>query len=422
MYNNILTRRETLRLGIASGISLSAMGSSRQSCTVKPGATLRSEFPTLSQIVNGRELIYFDTAATAQRPQQIINAVADFYRHDNYERARSTVASFIGSNDRFEIVWTRGTTEGINLVASTWGDANIRADDEIILTIAEHASNMLPWQLLAKRKEARVHYLDVLNNGELDIASLRNLVTEKTKLVCFSHISNVLGIINPTAEICRIAHEAGAKVLIDAAQSVPHIPVNVQQLGCDFLAFSSHKIMGPMGVGVLWVRRAILDQMSPYQSGSNMAHAISRDEWEYAEGARKFGAGTPNVCGPVGLAAAIEFIRALGYERMWTHEQELTRHLLEVLSEHKGIRLVGSRETQNRISLFCFSTDSIEPEELARRLDQYGIAIRAGDMASLPLLQRFGLKRAARASLYVYNTPGEIDEFAHKLGVILKTS
>jgi len=439
MYNSHLNRRDVLHLGIACGASLLApFRSDNPSQSLKSEATVISQFPALAQTINNTRLIYFDTAATAQRPRQVIDAVTDFYRHDNanpasnlhslakrsfeiYERARATVASFIGSKDPLEIVWTRGTTEGINLVASTWGEENIESRDEIVLTTAEHASNMLPWQLLAKRKGATVRYAEVLDNGELDIASLRRLLSKKTKLVCFSHVSNVLGIINPAAEICRIACDAGAKVLIDAAQSVPHIPVDVQKLGCDFLAFSSHKIMGPMGVGVLWVRRSILDQMPPYQSGSNMAHARSGEDWEYSEAARKFSAGTPNVCGPVGLAAAIEFIGTLGYEQMWTHEQELTRYLLEVLSQQRVVRLVGGRETQNRISLFCFTTDSTEPEELARRLDQYGIAIRAGDMAALPLLERFGVKRAARASLYVYNTTEEIDEFARRLALILKT-
>ncbi|HKT24989.1 MAG TPA: cysteine desulfurase [Terriglobales bacterium] len=428
-----------LHLGVACGIGLlPSLSGEPEVESLKPGATVSSEFPALAQIIHNTKLIYFDTAATAQRPQRVIDAVADFYRRDNanpapnlhslarrsfeaYERARAKVADFVGSHDPLEIIWTRGTTEGINLVASTWGEANIEANDEIVLTIAEHASNMLPWQLLAKRKGARLRYAEVRDDGQLDIASLRQLVNEKTKLVCFSHVSNVLGIINPASQICQIAHDTGAKVLIDAAQSVPHIPVDVQKLGCDFLAFSSHKMMGPMGVGVLWVRRAILDEMPPYQSGSNMAHAVSREDWEYSEAARKFSAGTPNVSGPVGLAAAVEFIRALGYERMWSHEQRLTAHLGEVLSAQKGLKVVGGCETRNRISLFCFTADSIQPEDLAHRLDQYGIAIRAGDMAALPLLRRFGIKRAARASLYVYNTTDQIDEFADKLDSILKS-
>ena len=436
MYNNALNRREMLQLGVACGAGFfSAMP---KSDTMEAEAMFRGQFPALAQSVHNRELVYFDTAATAQRPRQVIEAVAEFYRHTNanpapnlhslakrafetYERARAAVASFIGANDPLEIVWTRGTTEGINLVASTWGEANIEVNDEIVLTIAEHASNMLPWQLLAKRKGARLRYVEVLDNGELDIGSLRRLLSEKTKLVCFSHVSNVLGVVNPAFEICQIAHQAGAKVLIDAAQSVPHIPVDVQKLACDFLAFSSHKMMGPMGVGVLWVRRAILDQLPPYQSGSNMAHAVSREDWEYSEAARKFSAGTPNVSGPVGLAAAVEFIRALGYERMCRQEQKLTRRLCEVLSGQKGLKMIGGCQTQNRIALFCFTADSIQPEDLAHRLDQYGIAIRAGDMAALPLLERFGVKRAARASLYLYNTEAQIDEFAHTLDSILKS-
>lgn len=439
MYNKLATRRDVLRMGLGGSAALVGdLQIGREHQVLVPGTTLALHFPALVQAVNDKRLIYFDTAATAQRPREVIDAVSSFYSHDNanpapnlhslakrsfavYERARTIVASFINARDPLEVVWTRGTTEGINLVASTWGETNIGRDDEIVLTISEHASNMLPWQVLSKRKGAWLRYVDVLENGELDLDSLKSQLTPRTKLLCFSHVSNVLGIINPAAEICRIAHQAGAKVLIDAAQSVPHMPIDIQKLDCDFLAFSSHKIMGPMGVGALWVRRAILDQLPPYQSGSNMAHAISRDEWEYSEAARKFSAGTPNVSGPVGLAAAVEFVLALGYEQMRSHEQELMRRLVQVLSEQNGIRLVGSRETQNRISLVCFTTDSIEPEELARRLDQYGIAIRAGDMASLPLLERFGLKRAARASLYVYNTTEEIDEFARRLRMILKT-
>jgi len=425
-----------LQLGVACGAGF--FSAVAEGHTAEPGAMMRGEFPALAQSINNRELIYFDTAATAQRPRQVIEAVSEFYRHTNanpapnlhslakrafdaYESARGAVASFIGAKDPLEIVWTRGTTEGINLIASTWGEANIDVNDEIILTIAEHASNMLPWQLLAKRKGARLRYVEVLDNGEFDIGSLRRLLSEKTKLVCFSHVSNVLGVINPASEICELAHEAGAKVLVDAAQSVPHIPVDVQKLACDFLAFSSHKMMGPMGVGVLWVRRAILDQLPPYQSGSNMAHAVSREDWEYSEAARKFSAGTPNVSGPIGLAAAVQFIRTLGYERMWRHEQKLTRRLCEVLSQQKGLKIIGGCQTQNRISLFCFTADAIPPEDLARKLDQYGIAIRAGDMAALPLLQRFGVQHAARASLYVYSTDEQIDEFAHKLGSILKS-
>ena len=397
-----------------------------------------AHFPALRQSTNGKPLIYFDTAATAQRPREVIDALSAFYSHDNanpapnlhslakrsfevYEKARATVASFIHARDPLEIVWTRGTTEAINLVASTWGEANIGRDDEIVVTIAEHASNMLPWQLLAQRKGARLRYADVLDNGELDLKSLKAQLTPRTRLVCFSHVSNVLGIVNPAAEICRIVHNAGAKVLIDAAQSAPHMPLDVQELDCDFLAFSSHKIMGPMGTGVLWARRSLLDEMPPYQAGSNMAHGVSRDEWEYSRAARKFGAGTPNVSGAVGLATAIEFIRSIGFEKLRAHEQELAGHALEVLSRQKGLRILGGRTAQPRISLFCFAVDGIAPEALAAKLDESGIAIRAGDMAALPLLERFGVKRAARISLYIYNSLEEIDEFARVLALTISS-
>ena len=396
---------------------------------------IKSHFPVLEQTVNGHALVYLDTAATAQRPTEVINAITQFYRRENanpapnlhslakrsserYEQARAKVAAFINARDASEIVWTRGTTEAINLVAASWGEATIDRGDEIVLTIAEHASNMLPWQLLARRKGARVRYADVLENGHIDLESLKSKLTERTKLVCFSHVSNVLGIINPAAQICRTARDAGARVLIDAAQSAPHIPVDVQQLDCDFLAFSGHKVMGPMGIGVLWARKSILEEMPPYQAGSNMAHAHGLEEWEYSEAARKFGAGTPNVSGPVGLAAAIDAIHSIGYANMWRHEQKLTARFQECLSGQKGIRILGHPEVHERISLFSFTLEGMPANELARSLDQYGIAIRAGDLAAMQLLQRFGVKQAARASLYVYNTLDEIDKFAHILKAV----
>jgi len=434
-----MTWREFLQMGAGCATGLAATMQSADSASRHDQQCsdhgVKSHFPALQQIVNGHPLIYFDTAATAQRPTEVINAMTHFYSRENanpapnlhflakqsfdaYERARTSVANFVNAADPLEIVWTRGTTEAINLAASSWGEANIHRGDEILLTIAEHASNMLPWQLLAQRKEAKIRYADVLETGHIDLESLKAKLTKRTRLVCFSHVSNVLGIINPAAQICRIVHDAGAKVLIDAAQSVPHVPVNVQQLDCDFLAFSSHKLMGPMGVGILWVRRSILDHMPPYQAGSNMAHATGFDEWEFSLGARKFGAGTPSVSGPVGLAAALDFIKSIGYRNMWNHEQQLTARLHECLSRQKGVRILGE-QIQERISLFSFTVEGMPAEDLARRLDQYGIAIRGGDLAALPLLQRFGLKQAARASLYIYNTVDDVDNFARSLGLVV---
>ena len=436
MCNTDITRRRLLQLaaGGAAGHGL------RHRAGAGPGPRfedhgVRSHFPQLRQTVNGHRLVYLDTAATAQRPTAVIDAISQFYRRENanpaanlhslakrsfdlYEHARASVATFINAADPSEIVWTRGTTEAINLVASSWGEANIHGDDEILLTIAEHASNMLPWQLLAKRKQAKVRYVRVLDTGQIDFESLEASLNERTKLVCFSHVSNVLGIINPAAQICRMAREAGVRVLIDAAQSVPHIPVDVQLLDCDFLAFSGHKIMGPMGIGVLWARGSILDQMPPYQAGSNMAHGTGLEDWEYSQGARKFGAGTPNVSGPLGLAAALDFIRSVGYHNMWNHEQQLIAHFRARLSRQKGIHILAEQEIEDRISLFSFTLDGIPAEDLARKLDQYGIAIRAGDLAAFPLLQRFGTRRAARVSMYIYNTIEEVDYFARILSTV----
>jgi len=438
MCNIDTSRRRLLQLGaycVAGFLGVRCSDDSSWHDPQVDATDIKSHFPALQRTVNGYPLIYFDTAATAQRPMEVVKAITQFYSSENanpapslhtlarrsfeaYEHARTNVANFINANDSSEIVWTRGTTEGINLIAASWGEAYIHRGDEILLTIAEHASNMLPWQLLAKRREAKVRYVDVLETGHLDLESLKDKLTTRTKLVCFSHVSNVLGIINPAAQICRIAHDAGAKVLIDAAQSVPHIPVDVRQLDCDFLAFSGHKLMGPMGVGVLWARKSILEQMPPYQAGSNMAHARGLEEWEYSGAARKFSAGTPNVSGPVGLAAALDFIRSLGHSNLWNHEQQLTAKMHERLSSQRGVRILGEAKIQDRISLFSFTLESMNAEDLARKLDQYGIAIRAGDLASVQLLQRLGVKQAARSSLYVYNTADDIDNFAHVLGAI----
>jgi cysteine desulfurase / selenocysteine lyase len=426
-----MTRREFFESGsIALIATLPAHSASAVAMT--------DDFPVLQQKVNGHPLLYLDTAATAQRPRYVVEALTDFYLHFNanpagnlhhlarrsyemYEAARTTTARFIGAMDPLEVVFTRGTTEGINLVASSWGEANIHAGDEVVLTIAEHASNMLPWVLIAKRKGARVRYAEVNDNGELAMESLRSLLNERTRLVAFSHVSNVLGIINPAKEICALAHSAGAKVLIDAAQSAPHIPLDVKDLGCDFLAFSGHKIMGPMGAAILWVKREILDAMLPYQSGSNMAHG-GLEDWHYVEGARRFSAGTPNASGAIGLAAAMRYIEQKGWPALWAHEQRLTKRFLSAVRANQRVRLLGDAAADRRISLFSFTVEGKPPVELAKALDQKGIAIRAGDLASAPLLKRYGLDTAARASFYLYNTEAEVDRFAEELESISRGS
>jgi cysteine desulfurase/selenocysteine lyase len=395
---------------------------------------LRAQFPLLREKVNGHPLVYLDSAATTQRPRPVIDALANFYLHDNanpskslhtlagraallYENARATVARFLNARGPEEIVWTRGTTEGINLVASSWGNANLRSGDEIILTVAEHYSSLVPWQLAARRANARVRIVDVEDDGRLRLDQLDTLLSERTKIVVFPHVSNVLGLINPAKEICDRAHRVGALVLVDGAQSTPHFSVDMQELGCDFFAFSAHKMLGPMGTGVLWARREILEKMPPYQAGSNMAHdaELESGSVHFAEGARKFEAGTPNVPGAVGLAAAIEFRESLGLKDLWAREQELTRYALSRFSDVKGLRILGPTEPNNRISIFSFVIEKSQALDIVKALDSTGIAVRAGDLASLPLLKRMGVTAAVRASCYAYTTTKEIDQLVAEL-------
>ena len=392
----------------------------------------RAQFPALRQRINGYPLAYLDTAATAQRPEAVMREMVDFYQRDNanpapalhslarrshadYEGAREAAAHFINAADPLEIVFTRGTTEGINLVASAWGAANLRRGDEVLLTVAEHASSMLPWQLAAARAGAVVRYVDIDDEGRLPVDQLDRLLTSRTRVFAFTHVSNVLGVINPAKAFCARARAAGVMVVVDAAQSVPHFKVDVQDMGCDFLVFSGHKLMGPMGIGVLWGRRELLDAMPPYQSGSNMAHEAGVESREYSAGALKFGAGTPNVSGAVGLAAAMRFLSGIGYEALWRHETALIRHALARLAGIPGLRLLGPDGAEDRIALFSFVMNRVSPQEIVTRLDARGIAIRGGDLASLPLLERLEVARAARASLYLYSTTAEIDRLANAL-------
>jgi cysteine desulfurase/selenocysteine lyase len=392
---------------------------------------LAKQFPALRQSVNGHPLIYMDTAATAQRPTTVTDALIRFYQQHNanpgqtlhtlarrayevFEEARRKVAEFIGAGDPLEIVWTRGTTEAINLVATAWGSANLRSDDHVVLTVSEHSSCMLPWQLAAQRAGATIQYINVRDDGALDLDELDRALTKGPKILCLPHVSNTLGIINPVGKICARARQHNVKVLVDAAQSVPHFAVNVRDLGCDFLAFSGHKMMGPMGIGVLWARREVLEGMPPYQAGSNMAHGVDLTVRDYSAGSLKFGAGTPNVADAVALAAAIEFIDKIGRRGMWAHEQSITRRTWERLSSMKGVRILGS-QPDNRISLFTFVVDGVPTEEIVKRLDHAGIAIRGGDIASLPLLKRFGVTSAARCSLYIYTSTDDVDRFADVL-------
>jgi cysteine desulfurase/selenocysteine lyase len=423
-----MNRRDVLSLLAANvvhpqGFSPSGGGSLQQS-----GAAL---FPALRQQIGGRPLTYLDSAATTLRPQAVIDALAEFYATDNANpapvhtlarraasrltAARQTVARFINAPSPNEVVFTRGTTEGINLIASTWGVANLRPGDEVILTIAEHNSNLLPWTRAAKHAGATVRVVDVDDDGRLRLDHLKQLTTSKTRLIAFSHVSNVLGLVNPAREICEVARQAGARVVIDGAQSAPHVSIDVQDLGCDFYVCSGHKMLGPMAIGVVWGRLELLDSMPAYHVGSNMAHEADFERATMEHGALKFQAGTPDVAGPVGLAAAIGVLTAIGKDAMWRHDQDLVRHGLARLREVKGLRMIGPSSLQNRVPVFTFSIAGKSPLAIAAAMDAKGIAIRAGDMAALPLLKRFGVSEAARASAYVYSTTADIDRLADAL-------
>jgi cysteine desulfurase/selenocysteine lyase len=431
-----MTRRELGQLALGAWLSESAGRAVASASSGTPRldevTRWRADFAALEQTVNGHPLAYLDSAATTQRPAAVLAALLNYYRHDNanpggalhelarrayedYEGARRTLAAFIKASDPNEVVWVRGTTEGINLVASAWARPRLRRGDELLLTIAEHASNLLPWRLIAEQTGATVRYVDVDDEGRVRLDDLDRKLSDRTRLVSFSHVSNVAGYLNPAAEICARARSAGVRVLIDAAQSAPHVSLDVQSLGCDFLVFSGHKMLGPMGVGILWGRRELLEEMSPYQAGSNMAHAVDLTSQEFEHAARKFGAGTPNVSGAVGLAAAVNYLGSLNRNAIERHEAQLTQYALDLLTDIAGLRLLGSHSTAQRVPVFSFVLAGHSPADILRYLDARGIAIRAGDLSALPLLQRFRVTAAARASCYLYTQTAELDRLAAAL-------
>jgi cysteine desulfurase/selenocysteine lyase len=437
-----LTRRDLGRVALAAWL---AAGSTQQAAAAATGTTSgadvlrwRDDFPALNQTVNGEPLAYLDSAATTQRPAAVVAALENYYRNDNanpgdmlhalarrayerYEGARRTLGEFIHAPSADEVVWVRGTTEGINLVANAWARPRLRPGDEVLLTVAEHASNLLPWRIVAEQTGATVRYVDVDDGGRVRLDDLERQLSPHTRLLAFSHVSNVAGYVNPAAQLCARARSAGARVLIDAAQSAPHVPLDVQSLGCDFLVFSSHKMLGPMGVGVLWARRERLEEMSPYQAGSNMAHHVDLTSQDFEHAARKFGAGTPNVSGAVGLAAAVQYLQSLDRNAIERHEAQLTGYGLDLLTDIPGLRLLGPRSAAQRVPVFSFVMAGHSSAHVLRYLDAKGIAVRAGDLAALPLLKRFGVRTAARASCYLYTQMAEIDRLAAALRELTRT-
>jgi cysteine desulfurase / selenocysteine lyase len=394
-----------------------------------------STFPALPQEVNGQPLCFLDSAATTLRPQSVIDALVEYYSKDNanpspvhalarragerLSAARQTIARFVNTADPGEIIFTRGTTEGINLVTSTWGIQQVRSGDEIVLSVAEHASNLMPWTRLARQTGARVRILEVDDEGRPRLDRLKEILSDRTRVVAFSHVSNVLGYVNPAKEMTAIAAQAGARVVIDGAQGAPHVKVDVQDIGCDFYVFSGHKMLGPMATGVIWGRRELLDAMPPYHVGSNMAHGVDFDRADLEHGAQKFQAGTPDVAGPVALAAAVRFFEAAG-PQVQRHDEELVRHGLARLGEIPRVRIIGPRESDRRVPVFTFVAEGHTPAAIARELDARGIAVRAGDMAALPLLRRFGATEAVRASAYVYSTRADLDRLADALRAVTR--
>ena len=385
---------------------------------------LRREFPILHQQVNGQPLVYLDNAATMQKPAAVIDAIADYYRRDNanvhrgahalasratdaMEQARERVAEFIGGVAREEILWTRGTTESINLVANSWGRANLRAGDEILLSTMEHHANIVPWQMVAAATGARIRVLPITEDGALDLAALPGLLNERTRLVAITQMSNVLGTVNPVAEIARQVHAAGALVLIDGAQAINHFSVDVRALGADFYVFSGHKLFGPTGIGVLYGRRELLDAMPPWQGGGQMIERVSFEGTTYAQVPWKFEAGTPHIAGTIGLGAAVAWLQGLDRAAADAHEQTLLARLDAGLDAIPGVRRIGT--AAGRAAIASFVVDGVHPTDVGVLLDQQGVAVRAGHHCTMPLMDHFGIPGTVRASLAPYNTLAEVD-------------
>ena len=391
-------------------------------------AKIRQDFPILSKLVYGKPLVYLDNAATSQKPSSVIQTLVDYYEGYNsnvhrgvhalsmestqrYEEAREKVTRFIGAPSTENLIFVRNTTEGINLVAGTWATDNLNAGDEILVTEMEHHSNLVPWQRLAKAKGATLRFIPVTDEGTLDLSDLDSLINHQTKLVAMTHMSNVLGTINPVKKITAKAHAVGAHVLIDAAQSVPHLSVDVTDLDCEFLAFSSHKMLGPTGIGGLYVKSAVLEQMEPFLTGGEMVQEVTFQSATWNDLPMRFEAGTPNIAGSIGLGAAVDYLEALGMDEVHRHETEITQYALEALKElAEEFTFYGPTDPAQRGGIISFSSPHIHPHDLGTILDQAGIAIRAGHHCAMPLVRdRLGLAATARASFYVYNTTEEVD-------------
>ncbi len=423
-------------------------------------SALRKDFPILDQQVHGKPLVYFDNAATSQKPRAVIDALVHYYERDNanvhrgihelsnrstnaFEAARARAAKFINAKSSDEIIFTRGTTEGINLVAATWGAKNLKAGDVILLTELEHHSNLVPWQMIAQKTGAKIAYIPVTGDeGILDLSKLDSLLAKNVKLLSMVHISNSMGTVNPVADICARAKKLGIVTLVDGAQSAGHLPVDVQAIGCDFFAFSGHKICGPTGIGVLYGRQELLDAMPPYQGGGEMILTVGYDKTEFKHAPHRFEAGTPDISGPIGLHAAMDYLDAIGRENIWRHDQELANYAVEKLSALKNLRIFGPKPVvaqasrlsvsasdhtgkmpvplPGRAGLVSFLLKDVHAHDVVTLADQAGVALRGGHHCTQPLMHKLGVESTARASFYFYNTQAEVDRFVEVVKEIQK--
>jgi cysteine desulfurase/selenocysteine lyase len=403
-------------------------------------AKIRADFPILHQQVNGHPLVYLDNGATSQKPRAVIDALVRYYERDNsnvhrglhalsmratdgYEGARARIAKFINAADPAEVIFTRGTTESINVVARSWAHAHLKPGDVVLTTEFEHHSNLVPWQQAAKASGATLKYVPLLGadgEGGLDLAALDTLLTPQVKLFAFTHISNTLGTINPAAELCRRARAVGAVTVIDAAQSIGHGPVDVRALGCDFLAFSGHKMCGPTGIGVLYGRRALLDKLAPDETGGGMVVSVNYEGATWKPAPERFEAGTPNVAGAIGLGAACDYLDTIGRDAIAAHDDELVRYGMEQLSTLPGIRILGPRVGATRSGLISFAFEGVHAHDVVTFANEDGIALRGGHHCNQPLMRKLGLASTTRASFYLYNTREEVDRLAASLRKILK--
>lgn len=394
---------------------------------------IRQDFPILQRSIRSKPLVYLDNGATTQKPRSVIDAITRYYEHENanihrgvhflsmvateaYEEAREKIRRFLNAAESREIVFVRGATEAINLVAQTYGKANVRSGDEVLVSAMEHHSNIVPWQLLCEEKGAHLRVIPIDDRGQLVMSALEELLSPRTRIVAITHISNALGTVNPVKEIVEMAHARGVPVLVDGAQAVGHMRVNVRDLGCDFYVLSGHKMFGPTGIGVLYAKADLLNAMPPYQGGGDMISSVTFEKTTYNEIPYKFEAGTPHIAGAIGLAAAIDYVEQVGLDRITAYEQKLLQYATRALAEFPGIRIIG--EAEHKAALISFLLDGVHPHDVGTILDQEGIAVRTGHHCAQPVMERFGVPATVRASFAFYNTTHEIDILVNALSKV----